>query len=83
MARQKITDRWLKSKNIDAGDFWDAAFPGFGVRVAPTGRQTFVLAARFTPGANPTRRAIGPYPKITLEKARRRRASGPRSLPRR
>ena len=70
MARQKITDRWLKSKNVAAGDYWDATFPSFGVRVAPTGRKTFVMAARFKPGASPTRRALGTYPKISLEKAR-------------
>ena len=70
MAKRNITDRWLKSKNVEAGDFWDSTFPGFGVRVAPTGRKTFVLAGRFTPGASPTRRAIGAYPKISLENAR-------------
>ncbi len=72
MAKQNITDRWLKSKTTPPGDYWDTGFPGFGVRVAPTGRKTFVYAARFAPGRHPTRRAIGVYPKISLEKARER-----------
>ncbi len=70
MAKQNITDRWLKAKATSAGDYWDAGFPGLGCRVAPTGRKTFVLAMRYSKGAAPTRRSLGTYPKITLADAR-------------
>ena len=58
------------------------AVPGFGIRITDTedadparrgkaGKITFVLYARFTRGAAPTRRTIGTYGAITLEDARR------------
>lgn len=72
MPKHNISDRWLQSKKTTAGDYWDAGFPGFGVRVSDTGRKTFVLAARYSVGSSPARRALGQYPKITLEKARQR-----------
>jgi integrase len=40
------------------------------VRVSETGRKTFVLVARFPGSRNPTRRALGIYGELTLEKAR-------------
>jgi hypothetical protein len=43
---------------------------GFGVRVSDTGRRTFVLLTRFPGSKNPTRRALGEYGELTLEKAR-------------
>ena len=44
-----LTDRRLKTLKggEDYLDVWDAAVPGFGVRVAPSGRKTFVLMARW------------------------------------
>src|SRR5262249_35123377 len=44
--------------------------PGFGVRVSDTGRRTFILVTRFPGSSNPTRRALGEYGALTLEKAR-------------
>ena len=38
---------------------------------ARPGRSAFILYARFSPGAAPTRRTIGIYGAITLEEARR------------
>jgi len=66
-----LTDRRLKALRggNNYRDVWDAAVPGFGVRVAPSGRKTFVLMARFG-RKNPTRRAIGVYGAITLADAR-------------
>jgi integrase len=67
-----LTDRRLKALRGGNSyrDIWDAAVPGFGVRVAPSGRKTFVLMTRFNGGKNPTRRAIGTYGAITLAGAR-------------
>ena len=61
---------------------FDARLPGFGIRISDTkdadparrgkaGRITFILYARFSPGAAPTRRTIGIYGAMTLEEARR------------
>ena len=61
---------------------WDTRVPGFGVLVSDiedadparrgkAGRITFILYARFAPGAAPTRRPIGIYGAISLEEARR------------
>jgi integrase len=44
------------------------------VRVAETGRRTFVLALRYPGSKNPTRRALGPYPAMSLERARAKAA---------
>ena len=63
---------------------FDARLPGFGIRISDTkdadparrgkaGRITFILYARFAPGAAPTRRTIGIYgaDAMRLEEARR------------
>jgi integrase len=75
MAKRKITDRTLKAlKPAPKGkhyDVWDVLIPAFGVRVSDTGRKTFVLAGRFGGAKHPTRRALGTYPAMTLEAARK------------
>ncbi|MGA9817772.1 MAG: hypothetical protein WBQ54_12635 [Pseudolabrys sp.] len=54
MAKKNLTDRTLKAlKPAKAGkhyDVFDVRFPGFGVRVADTGRLMFVLTLA-TPAA--------------------------------
>jgi integrase len=67
MARRTLTDRLLKSLKADVTD---AIVPGLAVRVGAAGQKTFVLVGRFPGRKNPTRRAIGAYPAISLEKAR-------------
>jgi len=84
MSKRTLNDRGLKAlarKPAPKGktyDVMDAIVPGFGVRVTETGRRTFILVARF-PGSprnpktgqpNPTRRALGEYGALTLDKAR-------------
>jgi integrase len=51
--------------------YWDAAFPGFGVKVTPKGRKVFVVLYR-TGGAGSKLRkyTIGPYGRVTLHQAR-------------
>jgi integrase len=72
MTRRNITDRTLQAlKPAPAGkhrDIWDR--DGFGVRVSDKGTKTFVLMARYPGSSNPTRRAIGHYPTVSLAAAR-------------
>ena len=84
--RKLITDRFLKSlppaPRGQRVEVFDARVPGFGIRISDTkdadparrgkaGKISFMLYARFSPGAAPTRRVIGTYGAITLEEARR------------
>jgi hypothetical protein len=70
--RKMLTDRLLRSLKPRpvSFDLMDALVPGLGVRVLPSGQRTFVLVGRFRGGRNPTRRALGGYGELTLEKAR-------------
>jgi hypothetical protein len=73
--KKKLTDRTLKAlkpaaKSEGTYDQMDAVIPGFGVRIAETGRKTFILAARFPLSPSYTRRALGVYGAMSLEKAR-------------
>jgi integrase len=68
-----LTDRKLKSlKPAPAGKRYDIRddVRGLAVRVNDEGRKSFVLIARFPGSNNPTRRALGEYPAMTLERAR-------------
>ena len=84
--RRLITDRSLKALAPAASgkrvELFDTRVPGFGVRISDTedsnparrgkaGKLTFVLYARFSPSAAPTRRVVGVFGAITLEEARR------------
>jgi integrase len=73
-AQRKLTDQYLDSlKNKGAGapyDVRDTEVPGLRCRVMPSGECTFVLLARFARDGNPTRRALGSYPVLSLAKAR-------------
>lgn len=78
MVKKNLNDRKLKSLKRDKQredklghyDTWDALVPGLGVRTSKTGRRTFVLMTRYPGSRNPTRRALGAYGELTLEKAR-------------
>jgi len=75
MSKRTLNDRALKAlQPAPAGklyDVMDAVVPGFGVRVSDSGRRTFVLVTRFPRNPkHPTRRALGEYGELTLEKAR-------------
>src|SRR5260221_7788303 len=51
--------------------YWDAGYPGFGVKVTPKGRKVFIVLYR-TGGAGSKLRkyTIGPYGRVTLHQAR-------------
>ncbi len=67
MARKTLTDRLLRTLKTDAAD---TVVPGLAVRIGANGQRTFVLVGRFPGRKNPTRRAIGSYPAISLDQAR-------------
>lgn len=75
--KRVLTDRGIKALKLppkgEIDDHMDAVVPGFGVRVFSSGAKTFMLAARFPnkPKVR-TRRALGAYGEISLEKARER-----------
>ena len=73
MPRIKLTKNAIDSLPISASDtiYWDAACPGFGVKVTPKGRKVFVVLYR-TGGAGSSLRkyTIGPYGRVTLHQAR-------------
>ena len=77
--RKRLTDariRSLRAKN-HRYEVWDTE-PGFGLRVAPTGRKSFVFLYRF--GGRPRRYTLGVYPKMSLSAAREEVAKARRQI---
>src|ERR1700680_2937895 len=73
MPRVKLTKNSIDVLPTPSSDviYWDAACPGFGVKVTPKGRKVFVVLYR-TGGAGSKLRkyTIGPYGRVTLHQAR-------------
>ena len=73
MPRIKLTKSTIDALPTSKSDvvYWDAGYPGFGVKVTPTGRKVFVVLYR-TGGAGSKLRkyTIGPYGRVTLHQAR-------------
>ena len=77
--RKRLTDariRSLKAKN-DRYEVWDTE-PGFGLRIAPTGRKSFIYLYRFE--GKPRRLTIGVYPRTSLADAREHVAKANKNL---
>jgi integrase len=72
--QNRLTDRKLQAlkRSGKRYEVMDSDVPGFGVRVSEAGQKSFVLIARYPGSSNPTRRALGVYPSLSLEKARER-----------
>ncbi|WP_159080025.1 site-specific integrase [Methyloceanibacter sp. wino2] len=74
--KRKFSDTFLRSlQSAPTGlrvEFMDTVVPGFGVRLTDKGRKTFILLARYPGSNNPTRRKLGEYPSLSLEKARKK-----------
>lgn len=49
---------------------WDTDTKGFGVRVTPTGKQTFIVQGRVEGSESAIRTTIGPYGVFTVDQAR-------------
>jgi len=73
MPRIKLTKGAIDALPTSSSDvvYWDAAYPGFGVKITPKGRKVFIVLYR-TGGAGSYLRkyTIGPYGRITLHQAR-------------
>jgi integrase len=70
----KLTDRQIKNLKPQADRYEVFEERGFGIRVAPTGRKTFIYFYRM-PGESKKRRlTIGTYPTMSLAEAHRRYA---------
>lgn len=73
MPRAKLTKSAIDAFPTPQSDavYWDAALPGFGVKVTPKGRKVFIVLYR-TGGAGSKLRkyTIGPYGRVTPHQAR-------------
>src|SRR5258705_12772144 len=73
MPRIKLTKSAIDALPCPPSDavYWDAAYPGFGVKITPRGRKVFIVLYR-TGGAGSDLRkyTIGPYGRVTLHQAR-------------
>src|SRR3977135_500862 len=73
MPRIKLTKSTIDALSTPSSDvvYWDAAYPGFGMKVTPKGRKVFIVLYR-TGGAGSHLRkyTIGPYSRVTLHQAR-------------
>jgi integrase len=73
MPRIRLTKSAIDALPTPKSDivYWDAAIPGFGVKVTPRGRKVFIVLYR-TGGAGSKLRkyTIGPYGRVTLHQAR-------------
>ncbi len=49
---------------------WDSGYKGFGVRVSPVGRKTFVV--QYRQGSRTRRVSLGTFGNLTVEEARRK-----------
>lgn len=71
MARIRLTHRSIDT--LTAGkwltDYWDDRLPGFGVRVAQSGRKSFIVRYSAADGRK-RRLTLGAYPVLTLADAR-------------
>jgi integrase len=73
MPRIKLTKSAIDALPCPPSDvvYWDAASPGFGVKVTPKGRKVFVVLYRTVGAGSKLRKyTIGPYGRVTLHQAR-------------
>ena len=68
----KLTKRTVDAIEPQATEFflWDEGIPGFGVRVMPSGRKSFVV--QFRAGRRARRMSLGPSTVLTCDQARTR-----------
>lgn len=75
MARQKLTKSTVDALSLGPEDYviWDAALPGFGVRVKPSGIKSYIIQYRNRRTGTSRRKTIGQHgPLLTFHKAKER-----------
>ena len=77
--RKRLTDARIRSLRPEPTrrEVWDTE-PGFGLRIAPTGRKSFIYLYRFN--GKPRRLTLGVYPRTSLADAREIVAKSVKSL---
>jgi integrase len=73
MPRIKLTKSAIDALPIPSSDavYWDAASPGFGVKITPKGRKVFIVLYRAGGAGSKLRKyTIGPFGRVTLHQAR-------------
>jgi integrase len=73
MPRIRLTKSAIDALPTPESDavYWDAAYPGFGVKVTPKGRKVFIVLYRIGGAGSKLRKyTIGPYGRVTLHQAR-------------
>ena len=76
MPRMKLTDRSVQALAPNAKgqiDYFDERMPGFGLRVSPAGRKSWIVLYRFH--GTLRRITLGPYPYVSLADARQKAKS--------
>ena len=68
----KLTKRIIDATEPQVTEFflWDENIPGFGLRVMPSGRKSFVV--QYRAGRRPRRMSLGPSTVLTCDQARTR-----------
>ncbi|WP_068080586.1 tyrosine-type recombinase/integrase [Polycladidibacter stylochi] len=68
----KLSKRTIDTLEIKSSDYfvWDETLPGFGIRIMPSGRKSFLIQYR-DDSRRTRRKAIGRYGTITVDEAKR------------
>src|SRR5262249_16369101 len=73
MPRIRLTKSAIDALPTSKSDvvYWDAGYPGFGVKVTPKGRKVFIVLYRTAGAGSKLRKyTIGSYGRVTLHQAR-------------
>src|SRR5215467_5694028 len=73
MPRIRLTKTAIDALPTSKSDvvYWDAGYPGFGVKVTPKGRKVFIVLYRTAGAGSKLRKyTIGLYGRVTLHQAR-------------
>ena len=73
MPRIRLTKSAIDALPTSKSDvaYWDAGYPGFGVKVTPKGRKVFIVLYRAGGAGSKLRKyTIGPCGRMTLHQAR-------------
>jgi integrase len=66
----KLTKRMVEGAEVKPGEYmlWDGELPGFGIRIMPSGRRTYMV--QYRAGRRSRRMVIGPHGVLTADQAR-------------